>query len=219
MPALLAASAGDGLLLSTHLMLPVTISGSKVSLESFVVRPDHPGRFPLVVITHGPRAWMAMRSSAISCTSSAIAWNKSGNETANPSSVRAELSSAANCARCKYRLTSQGADGRPDRRRFAGEQYRAMVRSASALHGSVGATGLPGPSRLQTDTGLIAFTELDPGRLQSSTQLVDGPCIGRYRPRRSLDPLDGLQRHTRFVRELALFNPKHRPSSSDLFTG
>src|ERR1700704_599167 len=91
--------------------------------------------------------------------------------------------------------------------------------SASALHGSVGATGLPGPSRLQTDTGLIAFTELDPGRLQSSTQLVDGPCIGRYRPRRSLDPLDGLQRHTRFVRELALFNPKHRPSSSDLFTG
>ena len=128
MPALLAASAGDGLLLSTHLMLPVTISGSEVSLESFVVRPDHPGRFPLVVITHGPRAWMAMRSSAISCTSSAIAWNKSGNETANPSSVRAELSSAANCARCKYRLTSQGADGRPDRRRFAGEQYRAMVR-------------------------------------------------------------------------------------------
>jgi hypothetical protein len=43
MPALLAASAGDGLLLSTHLMLPVTISGSEVSLESFVVRPDHPG--------------------------------------------------------------------------------------------------------------------------------------------------------------------------------
>jgi hypothetical protein len=54
MPALLAASAGDGLLLSTHLTLPVTISGSEVSLESFVVRPDHPGRFPLVVITHGP---------------------------------------------------------------------------------------------------------------------------------------------------------------------
>ena len=75
MSALLAASAGDGLLLSTHLMLPVTISGSEVSLESFVVRPDHPGRFPLVVITHGPRAWTAMRSSVISCTSSAIAWN------------------------------------------------------------------------------------------------------------------------------------------------
>jgi hypothetical protein len=36
-----------------HLMLPVTISGSELSLESFVVRPDHPGRFPLVVITHG----------------------------------------------------------------------------------------------------------------------------------------------------------------------
>ena len=219
MPALLAASAGDGLLLSTHLMLPVTISGSEVSLESFVVRPDHPGRFPLVVITHGPRA---VDGDAFFRNILHIQRNRleqSGNETANPSSVRAELSSAANCARCKYRLTSQGADGRPDRRRFAGEQYRAMVRSASALHGSVGATGLPGPSRLQTDTGLIAFTELDPGRLQSSTQLVDGPCIGRYRPRRSLDPLDGLQRHTRFVRELALFNPKHRPSSSDLFTG
>jgi hypothetical protein len=130
---LLAASAGDGLLLSTHLMLPVTISGSEVSLESFAVRPDHPGRFPLVVITHGPRAWTAMRSSAIYCTSSAIAWNRSGNETANPSSVPAELSSAANCARCKYRLTSQGADGRPDRRRFAGssiEQWCVRLRPA-----------------------------------------------------------------------------------------
>jgi dienelactone hydrolase len=51
--SLAASAAGDRLLLSTHLMLPVTISGSEVSLESFVVRPDHPGRFPLVVITHG----------------------------------------------------------------------------------------------------------------------------------------------------------------------
>jgi hypothetical protein len=37
----LAASAGDRLLLITHLMLSVTISGSEVSLVSFVVRPDH----------------------------------------------------------------------------------------------------------------------------------------------------------------------------------
>ncbi|MGY0573785.1 dienelactone hydrolase family protein [Bradyrhizobium sp. RDM12] len=35
------------------MMLPVVISGSKVSLESFVVRPDRPGKFPLVVIAHG----------------------------------------------------------------------------------------------------------------------------------------------------------------------
>ncbi len=34
-------------------MLPVVISGNKVSLESFVIRPDRPGKFPLVVITHG----------------------------------------------------------------------------------------------------------------------------------------------------------------------
>jgi hypothetical protein len=56
MPALLAVSAGDGLLLSTHLMLPVTISGSEVSLEAswfvLIIRAD----FPLVVITHSPRA-------------------------------------------------------------------------------------------------------------------------------------------------------------------
>jgi len=45
-----AARAGDGLLLSTHLMLPVMISGDELSLESFVVRP---GRFPLVIVTHG----------------------------------------------------------------------------------------------------------------------------------------------------------------------
>src|SRR5450631_1651372 len=48
-----AARASDGSLLSTHLMLPVTISGNELPLESFVVRPDHPGRFPLVLVTHG----------------------------------------------------------------------------------------------------------------------------------------------------------------------
>ena len=42
-------------------------------------------------------------------------------------SARAQLSSAANCARCKYRLTSQEADGRSNRRRFSDEQKRAMV--------------------------------------------------------------------------------------------
>jgi len=48
-----SARAGDGPLTSAHMMLPVAISGNKVSLESFVVRPDRPGKFPLVVITHG----------------------------------------------------------------------------------------------------------------------------------------------------------------------
>ena len=48
-----AARASDGFLLSTHLMLPVAISGDELSLESFVVRPDHPGRFPLLIIVHG----------------------------------------------------------------------------------------------------------------------------------------------------------------------
>ncbi len=48
-----AAHAGDGPLLSTHLTLPVTISGNAFSMETFVVRPDRPGRFPLVIITHG----------------------------------------------------------------------------------------------------------------------------------------------------------------------
>jgi transposase-like protein len=42
-------------------------------------------------------------------------------------SARAQLSSAANCARCKYRLTPQEADGRSNRRRFTDEQNRAMV--------------------------------------------------------------------------------------------
>ena len=48
-----AARASDGFLLSTHLMLPVTISGNESSLQSFAVRPDHPGLFPLVIIVHG----------------------------------------------------------------------------------------------------------------------------------------------------------------------
>jgi hypothetical protein len=42
-------------------------------------------------------------------------------------SARAQLSSAANCARRKYRLTPQAVDGRSNRRRFSDEQKRAMV--------------------------------------------------------------------------------------------
>jgi transposase-like protein len=47
-------------------------------------------------------------------------------------SARAQLSSAANCARCKYRLTPQEADGRSNRRRFTDEQKRAMVQDREA---------------------------------------------------------------------------------------
>jgi transposase-like protein len=42
-------------------------------------------------------------------------------------SARAQLSSAANCARCKYRLTPQVTDGRSNRQRFTDEQKRAVV--------------------------------------------------------------------------------------------
>jgi len=40
-------------LLSAPLLVPVTISGSELLLDGFVVRPDRPGRFPLVIVTHG----------------------------------------------------------------------------------------------------------------------------------------------------------------------
>jgi transposase-like protein len=42
-------------------------------------------------------------------------------------SARAQLSSAANRVRRKYRLTPQEADGRSNRRRFSDEQKRAIV--------------------------------------------------------------------------------------------
>jgi transposase-like protein len=42
-------------------------------------------------------------------------------------SARAQLSSAANSARRKYRLTPQAVDGRSNRRRFSDEQKRAIV--------------------------------------------------------------------------------------------
>jgi len=45
-------------------------------------------------------------------------------------SARAQLSSAANCARCKYRLTPHGTDGRSNRRRFTDEQKQAMVQES-----------------------------------------------------------------------------------------
>lgn len=40
-------------LVSTPLLLPVVISRNQLSLDSYVIRPDRPGRFPLVIIVHG----------------------------------------------------------------------------------------------------------------------------------------------------------------------
>ncbi|MER9184402.1 hypothetical protein [Mesorhizobium sp. M0767] len=42
-------------------------------------------------------------------------------------SARAQLSSAANCARRKYRLTPDAVDGRSNRRRFNDKQKRAIM--------------------------------------------------------------------------------------------
>jgi dienelactone hydrolase len=54
---LTAAHAEDGGLLpglvSTPLLLPVSIAGNEVKLDSYVIRPDRPGRFPLVIMTSG----------------------------------------------------------------------------------------------------------------------------------------------------------------------
>lgn len=40
-------------LISAPMLLPVSISGNDVTLDGYVVRPDHAGRFPLVIMTHG----------------------------------------------------------------------------------------------------------------------------------------------------------------------
>lgn len=52
-------------------------------------------------------------------------------------SARAQLSSAANCARPKYRLTPQAVDGRSNRRRFSDEQKRAIVQETEKPGASV----------------------------------------------------------------------------------
>jgi dienelactone hydrolase len=51
-----AHAEDDGLLsglISTPLLLPVSIAGNDVMLDSYVIRPDCPGRFPLVIMTGG----------------------------------------------------------------------------------------------------------------------------------------------------------------------
>lgn len=40
-------------LISAPMLLPVSIAGKDLTLDSYVVRPDRPGRFPLVIVTHG----------------------------------------------------------------------------------------------------------------------------------------------------------------------
>jgi dienelactone hydrolase len=43
-------------LISAPMLLPVRISGKDLTLDSYVIRPDRPGRFPLVIMTHGTPA-------------------------------------------------------------------------------------------------------------------------------------------------------------------
>src|SRR5450631_1258062 len=66
---------------------------------------------------------------------------QSGNETDWRSllhpSARAQLSSAANCARRKYRLTPEAADSRSNRRRFSDEQKRSIVQETEKPGASV----------------------------------------------------------------------------------
>ncbi|WP_338690567.1 alpha/beta fold hydrolase [Bradyrhizobium sp. 26S5] len=40
-------------LIAAPLLLPVNISGKDLTLDAYVIRPDRPGRFPLVIMTHG----------------------------------------------------------------------------------------------------------------------------------------------------------------------
>ncbi|UGY15754.1 alpha/beta hydrolase [Bradyrhizobium septentrionale] len=40
-------------LIAAPMLLPVRISGKDMTLDSYVIRPDRPGRFPLVIMTHG----------------------------------------------------------------------------------------------------------------------------------------------------------------------
>lgn len=44
-------------LISAPLLLPVRMSGMDSKLDGYVVRPDRPGRFTLVIITNGTRDW------------------------------------------------------------------------------------------------------------------------------------------------------------------
>lgn len=40
-------------LISAPMLLPVSIAGKDLTFDSYVIRPDRPGRFPLVIMTHG----------------------------------------------------------------------------------------------------------------------------------------------------------------------
>ena len=45
-------------LISAPMLLPVRMSGKDLTLDGYVIRPDRPGRFPLVIMTHGtPSGW------------------------------------------------------------------------------------------------------------------------------------------------------------------
>src|SRR3954447_8659151 len=85
-----------------------------------------------------PQRWVCRR---MRCGFGAIGWNNpatkwTGEACLHPS-ARAQLSSAANCARRKYCLTPEAADGRSNRRRFSDEQKRAIVQETEKPGASV----------------------------------------------------------------------------------
>jgi hypothetical protein len=88
----------------------------------------------------------ALGLSPMLCAYGVIAWkNPATKWTADPCFIRvprAQLSSVANCARRKYRLTPQAVDGRSNRRRSSDEQKRAIVQETEKRGVSRGA-GLP----------------------------------------------------------------------------
>jgi transposase-like protein len=72
----------------------------------------------------------ALVSHRIRCAFDAIAWNNTTTKwTGVPCfiGVPGAIKQRRYCARCKYRLTPQGTDGRSNRQRFTDEQKRAMV--------------------------------------------------------------------------------------------
>ena len=52
-------------LISTPLLLPVSVAGNEVELDGYVIRPDRPGRFPLVIMTGGTPSVSSLRNLSV----------------------------------------------------------------------------------------------------------------------------------------------------------
>ena len=78
----------------------------------------------------------ALVSHRMRCAFDAIAetiWQRNGLAFPASSECTAQLSSAANCARCKYRLTPHGTDRRSNRQRFTNEQRGRWCRRRKSM--------------------------------------------------------------------------------------